>query len=288
MKNKNKTLAPIAPAITFKLERPIESIRQMFVYDGNGNVSFAKGANPKPEEIAALVNEDQKTGEAMTVRAANTFRLSRKMDDVEIDDGNGGKQKVAAISVTMQALKSMAKSDASYYSILGLAEAIDVHEANNLIPDIAYQTVKEAIGTFRKLGALPKAGSGELMKLKAPSDEPRAAKLVNLFKKATPADAPKANSVRGFIGELMGKKAPVKKAAKETPAAKAKREAEEAKAEKEKWSVANLKAAVVALSGQWAKTVEHNSVQAVREGASNEVATLAKLAGFTIGNYSPK
>lgn len=275
MKNNNKNNTPtLAPV--FKLERGIEQLRGLVTYDGANNAMLKAGSKIEPQELAAIVADNQKQGEAFTIRAANTFRLSRMLPPVKGEDGN----ETPAVVVVQNALRAFSATDSAYYGVLALAEAIDVHTENKLSPAIAFQTVREAMGTLRKLGALPKAGSGDKPLLKAPKGEPRAQKLVKLLKDATPENAPKANGIRDYIADLMGKPRKGKKAASVN--------ASEGDANKVQYTPETLKAAIIALRGQWELTVKASTVEKVRAACSDEVGSLAKLAGFTIGAFAPK
>lgn len=269
MKTKNNSVAIITPAI---LEKSMAQIMANITVDVNNNASFKAGAKVTPAELAYAANETLIGAEGATIRAVNILRLARNLAPVKEGEGDDAKER-PAFEVAKEQFRALARTDGAFYNMLQLVDSVDVIETNKLT--VSPFAVKEAMGALRKLGALPKAGSTEPLKLTNGTNG-KARPIVDLFKSG---DA-KVNAIR----ETLAKAGATKKkgAKKESPADKKKREAEEAKAEKAKYAPEVIDRDVVSLVGIVEKAFEVSGRDKVRAAIQANVFILARMAGLQV------
>lgn len=256
MKNIVSTeVKPAAPVFT--VERPLEAIRADFTVNGT-EVLFKAGAKVTGEEMAYLLSEEMREQDSKTIRMANMMRLSRALPAVKVEG-----QDVIAFDYIKGKLKATAPTEGAFYTMFQLVEALDVIEVNKL-GNVSPFSVKNAMSALRKSDALPKAGSGEPLKLKA-------GKAPSLVK------ALKEGATQAKVAEIVGKMGTAKKKTPSTPPAP------EGDTTKVKQTVEGVKASLIAVRGQWELAVQEGlKIDDIRKACREEVQNLARLAGWDV------
>lgn len=265
-KNNSKKTTVIAPAIVPEIHRPIPAILAELVYDNDGNASVKAGNHLTWQELSQAAASWENGANSARLRAVNTLRLSRMLPAVKEKNDKGEEIETTAFDKACDGLRALLPTESTFSNVLGMVAVMDVKEKYKLTANP--YAVKEAMGTLRRLGVLPKEGKALPDRLiTSEGDKKKAAPVVKALKEGMGAN--KLREVLDKVKDKPAKKAPA------VPAA----------SDKEINNPAALGRAIVSVRGLWEKAVGFHGIPAVRNAVNVwEVYLLAKLAGLDVKN----
>lgn len=248
--------------------RPLSTIVSLLIIGDDNSVMFGKGDKPSIDEMAAFATDRANASASASLQAVNGVRACRMLPDVvsggELLPGEkvGGKKspvvKTPAVNYVLAKVKDGCATASTYQNIVGLIECADICANNNI--SASPFAVKESLGYLRKVGAIGEAGAN-------------GAKLL-MGKAGTVGKALKEGKGVNAMRPVVEKA----KAAKPTLFPKKGGTTEPVKVEDTADKVAlDLKGIV----GRWDKLASAGKAKELRGAASETVAALAKLAGFS-------
>lgn len=135
------------------------SLRSRLIIGDDESVTLAEGATITPDDVVTLGVGFDKESRKAGATCANVLRIARTLPAVELV-ANGKIVPVPAFDYVCAKMKDAAPTPSTWSNIKGLVECADLVEANAL--NVSVYTVKEVIGTLRKIGAF----EGETLVLK--------------------------------------------------------------------------------------------------------------------------
>ena len=237
----------------------------LLVIGADNSVLFGKGEKPNADELAGFAVDRANASASASLQAVNAVRLARCLPDIvsggePITEGEKKGQKTPvvktpAMKYVLEKVREGCATASTYQNIMGLIECADICDYSGITASPF--AVKESLGYLRKVGAIGDGASG--------------AKLL----------MGKAGSVGKALKEGKGVNAmrPVVKAAKERKPDLFKSDSTApAKVEDTADKVALDLKGIVA---RWDKLASAGKAKELRGAASETVAALAKLAGFS-------